>query len=65
VLAPGGKLLYATCSVFPQENDDVVDRFVACARGARRLLLPDGEPAQWLPGPEHDGFYYALIAKTG
>jgi 16S rRNA (cytosine967-C5)-methyltransferase len=65
VLAPGGKLLYATCSVFPQENDDVVDRFVARARGARRLLLPDGEPAQWLPSPEHDGFYYALIAKTG
>jgi 16S rRNA (cytosine967-C5)-methyltransferase len=64
-LAPGGKLLYATCSVFPQENDDVVERFVARADGARRLLLPDGEPAQWLPGPEHDGFYYALIAKEG
>jgi len=64
-LAPGGKLLYATCSVFPQENDDVVDRFVARVGGARRLLLPDGAPAQWLPGPDHDGFYYALIAKEG
>jgi 16S rRNA (cytosine967-C5)-methyltransferase len=64
-LAPGGKLLYVTCSVFPQENEDVVARFVARADGARRLLLPDGEPAQWLPGPEHDGFYYALIAKKG
>jgi 16S rRNA (cytosine967-C5)-methyltransferase len=62
-LGPGGKLLYATCSVFPQENDHVVERFVARASGARRLSLPDGEPAQWLPGPEHDGFYYALIAK--
>lgn len=64
-LAPGGKLLYVTCSVFPQENEDVVECFVARADGARRLLLPDGEPAQWLPGPEHDGFYYALIAKKG
>jgi 16S rRNA (cytosine967-C5)-methyltransferase len=64
-LAPGGKLLYVTCSVFPQENDAVVERFVARAEGACRLLLPDGEPAQWLPGPEHDGFYYALIAKRG
>jgi len=64
-LAPGGKLLYATCSVFPQENDDVVEHFVARAGGACRLLLPDGEPAQWLPDPEHDGFYYALIAKEG
>jgi hypothetical protein len=28
------------------------------------LPLPDERPAQWLPGPLHDGFYYALIAKS-
>ena len=63
VLAPGGKLLYVTCSVFPQENDDVVGAFVAQAPHARLLPLPDGLPPQLLPGARHDGFYYALIQK--
>jgi 16S rRNA (cytosine967-C5)-methyltransferase len=63
VLAPDGKLLYVTCSVFPQENEALVESFVAHAQGARRLQLPDGLPSQWLPGPEHDGFFYALIQK--
>jgi 16S rRNA (cytosine967-C5)-methyltransferase len=63
VLAVGGKLLYVTCSLFPHENEHVVEAFVARAPGARRLALPDGEPAQWLPAAEHDGFFYALIQK--
>jgi 16S rRNA (cytosine967-C5)-methyltransferase len=62
-LAPGGKLLYVTCSVFPGENEDVVAAFVARAQAARRLPLADGAAAQWLPDAEHDGFYYALIQK--
>lgn len=62
-LAAGGKLLYATCSVFPRENEEIVQAFLARTGSARRLPLPDGEPSQWLPGPEHDGFYFALIAK--
>jgi 16S rRNA (cytosine967-C5)-methyltransferase len=63
VLAPGGKLLYVTCSVFPQENEVVVERFVAGEPAALRLAPADGAPPQWLPDGEHDGFYYALIAK--
>jgi 16S rRNA (cytosine967-C5)-methyltransferase len=63
VLRPGGKLLYATCSVFPQENDVVIDAFVGRASGARRVALPDGAAAQGLPDAERDGFYYALIEK--
>lgn len=63
LLAPGGKLLYATCSVFPQENDDVIEAFAARSANARRGALADGGPAQWLPSAEHDGFYYALIEK--
>jgi len=67
VLRPGGKLLYATCSVFPQENDAVIDAFVARWRSpdghAVRLPLPDGAAAQGLPDAERDGFYYALIHK--
>ena len=63
LLAPGGKLLYATCSVFREENEDVVAAFAASERGARRVPLPDGECAQWLPDAQHDGFFYALIQK--
>ena len=63
VLAADGKLLYVTCSVFPGENEEVVSAFLARTPGARRMSEPDGAGAQWLPAPEHDGFYYALIAK--
>jgi len=62
-LAPDGKLLYVTCSVFPQENEEVVEAFVARTQHARRVPPPDGAAEQWLPGAEHDGFYYALIEK--
>jgi 16S rRNA (cytosine967-C5)-methyltransferase len=65
VLAPGGKLLYVTCSVFPQENQALVQDFVARTPLARSLPLSDGEPQQWLPGAQHDGFYYELIQKQG
>jgi 16S rRNA (cytosine967-C5)-methyltransferase len=63
VLAPGGKLLYATCSIFPEENDAVVAAFIEAEARARQLPLPDGSRAQWLPDAQHDGFYYALIEK--
>ena len=63
LLAPGGKLLYVTCSVFPQENDDVVQEFMARAQRAELLPLSDGLPWQLLPGARYDGFYYALIQK--
>jgi 16S rRNA (cytosine967-C5)-methyltransferase len=64
VLSAGGKLLYATCSVFAQENQQLVDSFLARCAQARAAPLPPGEPSQWLPGPQHDGFFYALIQKT-
>jgi 16S rRNA (cytosine967-C5)-methyltransferase len=67
VLRPDGKLLYATCSVFRQENDAVIDAFIARQRaaGARaiRVPLPDGGAPQGLPDAGRDGFYYALIQK--
>jgi 16S rRNA (cytosine967-C5)-methyltransferase len=57
-LIPGGKLLYATCSVFPEENGEQVAKFLRRAPDAR---LEAEE--QWLPQAEHDGFYYALLQK--
>lgn len=63
VLAPGGKLLYATCSVFPEENEAVAEAFCARQPAARRLDLPARRPAQLLPGAENDGFFFALLQK--
>jgi len=63
VLAPGGKLLYVTCSVFPQENDAVIEVFLRDKPDAQRLALPADAPAQCLPDARHDGFFFALLAK--
>ena len=74
LLAPGGRLLYATCSVFRAENDDRVDEFCAGHPEALRetLKLPDTVPhrgGQILPSPpgarhNQDGFFYALLGKN-
>jgi 16S rRNA (cytosine967-C5)-methyltransferase len=69
VLAGGGKLLYATCSVFHEENHEQVARFLERHRDARRLALPaigndvHARAGQLLPDGRHDGFFYALLQK--
>ncbi|MGL5985989.1 MAG: 16S rRNA (cytosine(967)-C(5))-methyltransferase RsmB, partial [Burkholderiales bacterium] len=63
LLAPGGKLLYATCSIFPLENRQQAEAFAVRHADAERLPLPDGVTEQLLPNAEHDGFYYALFRK--
>jgi 16S rRNA (cytosine967-C5)-methyltransferase len=76
MLAVGGRLLYSTCSVLPDENRAVVERFLQTESTARAIALPAGVLApgalergtgvQLLPGPEAgtDGFYYACVEKT-
>lgn len=59
LLKPGGKLLYATCSIFPEENRGQVDAFAFRQPDARRLL-----EESLLPQPDHDGFFYALLQKA-
>lgn len=69
-LRPGGRLLYATCSLMPEENEGQVTAFLARHGDAGLIRLPGdwGHPRpagrQTLPG-EHtmDGFYYALVEK--
>lgn len=64
-LAPGGTLLYATCSIFAEENALQVEAFVARHADAERCALP--EPlghGQLLPTATRDGFFYALLRKA-
>jgi len=69
LLGRGGKLLYATCSVFSEENNGQVEQFIARHPDARQLSLPplaDGIKqidGQLLPDVAHDGFFYALLEK--
>ncbi|MEC5385395.1 16S rRNA (cytosine(967)-C(5))-methyltransferase RsmB [Uliginosibacterium sp. H3] len=63
-LAVGGKMLYVTCSIFAEENSLQVARFASRHADCQRLAFADGQlEARWLPGPEHDGFYFALLQK--
>ena len=63
LLAPGGKLLYATCSVFPQENANTIESFLARTGDACRSPLVGLDDGQLLPDARHDGFFYALLEK--
>lgn len=58
VLRPGGKLLYATCSVFPRENQRQIRGFLA--RQAAAGIIHE---EQILPDAERDGFFYCLLEK--
>ncbi len=70
LLKPGGKLLYVTCSILPEENENTVLAFLTREPSAADDPLPEtvGRPCaagrQILPG-EHgmDGFYYACLHK--
>lgn len=64
-LAPGGYLLYVTCSIFPQEGEEQAQYFQTHLEGATRLaalgqLLPLADQDGRV---RHDGFFYALFQK--
>jgi 16S rRNA (cytosine967-C5)-methyltransferase len=69
-LAPGGRLLYVTCSLLRRENEGVVSAFVDSRDDATIVpfTLPVGQAAavgwQILPGDgDLDGMYYALLER--
>lgn len=73
LLSKGGKLLYATCSVFAEENQQQIDHFLQSNADATQLplALTDDrtenmtiQHGQLVPSNTHDGFFYALLQKS-
>ncbi|WP_133629548.1 16S rRNA (cytosine(967)-C(5))-methyltransferase RsmB [Enterobacter sp. OV724] len=65
-LKPGGTLVYATCSVLPEENSQQIAAFLKRTSNAtlRTTGTPEKPGVQNLPGAEDgDGFFYAKLIK--
>lgn len=73
LLKPGGRILYTTCSLFKEENEDVIAKFLKRHSNARLVPLNGPFDQGFLPGTmrawphKHEtlGFFYALIEKKG
>lgn len=64
LLAPGGLLVYVTCSVLETENRRVTDAFAGRAADADLAVFGSAGHFQRLPGEANgDGFYYACLRK--
>ncbi|MDU0112204.1 16S rRNA (cytosine(967)-C(5))-methyltransferase RsmB [Psychrosphaera aquimarina] len=69
-LKPGGIMLYATCSVLPEENKRQMAQFLLNTHDAQLVKIDDSETNEapgWqiLPGQLNmDGFYYCRLMKT-
>jgi 16S rRNA (cytosine967-C5)-methyltransferase len=71
LLAPGGIMLYATCSILKQENEQQIDAFLAEHPDAVELPIDavwgfsGSHGRQIMPGESAmDGFYYARLGKS-
>jgi len=62
-LAADGKLLYATCSVFTEENSEQVRSFLSRHPEAEVLPLAGLGGGQILPSADTDGFFYVLLSR--
>lgn len=72
LLAPGGRLVYATCSILAVENEQQIATFVKkhadCIHHSIAQHWGHPTPHGWqiLPGEQHmDGFFYSVLSKLG
>ncbi len=61
MVKPGGKLVYATCSVLPSENQKQVEFFLASDDGKDFTFVKDEKVLSHKSG--YDGFYMALLER--
>jgi len=69
-LNKSGKLIYTTCSIFPDENENVIELFLSSHLDAKIISITNSwglnlkHGQQVLTGDlDRDGFYYAIIQK--
>ncbi|NMH86701.1 RsmB/NOP family class I SAM-dependent RNA methyltransferase [Flavivirga algicola] len=63
MVKPNGKLVYATCSVLPSENQNQVEAFLKSEAGTNFSLVKDKKVLAHTSG--FDGFYMALLERKG
>ena len=61
IVKPGGKMVYATCSILPSENQNQVKTFLASEAGKDFTFVSDKKVMAHISG--FDGFYMALLEK--
>lgn len=61
IVKPGGKLVYATCSVLPSENQEQVEKFLKTEIGKQFTFIEDRKMLASESG--FDGFYMALLER--
>ena len=62
MVKPGGKLVYATCSILPSENEKQIEIFLKSESGQKFKLVKDQSILAHKSG--YDGFYMALLEKN-
>ncbi len=62
MVRPDGKMVYATCSILPEENDQQVEAFLASPEGQNFTLVNERHVYPSESG--FDGFYIALLTKA-
>jgi 16S rRNA (cytosine967-C5)-methyltransferase len=62
ILKPGGKMVYATCSILPSENQEQIAKFIASEEGKQFKLIKEKKIFAHKSG--YDGFYMALLEKS-